>query len=91
MTLLSLIILFCEQMGLNHTKSSDPKDFMQGELSSSDWKMDEWGRFLLYRLRDSNPDEYPENMYIHGLDLHNKTGVESAASWGPKLAHGFAK
>ncbi|MGB3478269.1 MAG: hypothetical protein WBB67_03820 [bacterium] len=48
------------------------------------------GVFWLYRLHDSSPDEYPENMYIHGLDLHNKTGIETAASWGPKLDHGFA-
>ena len=30
-------------------------------------------------------------MYIHGLDLHNKTGIETTASWGPKLAHAFVE
>lgn len=72
-------------LGLNHTKLGNPRNIMRGELSSTDWKMDKSGRFLLYRLHDSNPDEPPANLYIYGLDVHNKTGVETATV----LAHAF--
>ncbi len=71
-------------LGLQHTPEDDglmPENIVIDYL----WDVDEWGFFRLNRLHDSNPDEYPANMYIYALDLLNKLGIET----GSFSAHAF--